>query len=63
MKKLHWLPIAHRIWFEIALLTFKAISGFAPSYITYLISIKTGGGSVAEWLGRRTKLELFLGGH
>ena len=30
------------IKFKIALLTYKAISGLAPSYITDLISIKTG---------------------
>ena len=38
--KLHWLPIIYRIRFKIALLTFKAISGLAPSYISDLISIK-----------------------
>ena len=42
LKKLHWLPITYRIRFKIALLTYKAISGLAPSYITDLISIKTG---------------------
>ena len=41
-KKLHRLPITFRIRFKIALLTYKAISGLAPSYITDLISIKTG---------------------
>lgn len=40
--KLHWLPIIYRIRFKIALLTYKAISGLAPSYISDLISIKTG---------------------
>ena len=42
LKKLHWLPIMYRIRFKIALSTYKAISGLAPSYITDLISIKTG---------------------
>ena len=42
LKKLHWLPIMYRIRFKIALLTYKAISGLAPSYITDLNSIKTG---------------------
>ena len=41
LKKLHWLPIMYRIRFKIALLTYKDISGLAPSYITDLISIKT----------------------
>ena len=40
-KKLHWLPITYRIRFKIALLTYKDISGLAPSYITDLVSIKT----------------------
>jgi len=31
LKKLHWLPILYRIRFKIALLTYKAISGLAPS--------------------------------
>ena len=34
--------ITYRIRFKIALLTYKAISGLAPSYISDLISIKTG---------------------
>ena len=42
LMKLHWLPIIYRIRFKIALLTYKAISGLAPSYISDLISIKTG---------------------
>ena len=42
LKKLHWLPIMYRIRFKIALLTYKAISGLAPSYITDLVSSKTG---------------------
>ena len=40
LKKLHWLLIVYRILFKIALLTFKVISGLAPSCITDLISIK-----------------------
>ena len=42
LMKLHWLPVIYRIRFKIALLTYKAISGLAPSYISDLISIKTG---------------------
>ena len=41
LKKLHWLPIMYKIRYKLALLTYKAISGLAPSYITDLISIKT----------------------
>ena len=41
LKNLHWLPIAQRINYKIALLTFKALHGMAPSYITSLLVIKT----------------------
>ncbi len=37
---LHWLPIKFRISYKILILTFKAIHGLAPDYITNLISIK-----------------------
>ena len=37
---LHWLPVKFRIDFEILLLTFKAIYGHAPGYLTDLIAIK-----------------------
>ena len=35
--QLHWLPIEQRITFKIAVITFKALHGVAPSYITDLI--------------------------
>ena len=38
--KLHWLPIEQRIEFKILLLTFKAINGHAPAYISELIEFK-----------------------
>ena len=34
--QLHWLPIEHRITFKIAVITFKALHGAAPNYITDL---------------------------
>ena len=34
---LHWLPVRYRINFKILLLTFKALYGMAPSYISDLI--------------------------
>ena len=34
LKSLHWLPIDFRIIFKILLITFKAINGLAPSYIS-----------------------------
>ena len=37
---LHWLPVKFRIDFKILLLTFKAVYGHAPGYLTDLIVIK-----------------------
>ena len=41
LYQLHWLPIKFRIDFKILLITYKAIHGLAPDYLTELISIKT----------------------
>ena len=41
LLKLHWLPVEFRENFKILLITFKAIHGLAPSYITELITIKS----------------------
>ena len=38
MKELHWLPVTARIKFKICLLTFKALNGLAPGYLTSLLS-------------------------
>ena len=40
---LHWLPIASRITFKIALIVYKALNGYSPSYITDLLHIKPPG--------------------
>ena len=37
LASLHWLPVCFRIDFKIFLITFKAASGLAPSYITYIL--------------------------
>ena len=37
LKQLHWLPISQRINYKILLLTYKALNGQAPSYITELL--------------------------
>ena len=37
LKSLHWLPITERIDFKIILLTFKALHGTAPLYLTELL--------------------------
>ena len=37
-KDLHWLPVAQRIDFKVALMTFKAIHGLSPVYIQDLLT-------------------------
>lgn len=39
LKQLHWLPIKHRIEYKINLMTFKALKGDAPTYITELLEV------------------------
>ena len=41
--QLHWLPLEQRITFKIAVITFKALHGAAPSYIPDLIKPYTPG--------------------
>ena len=36
-RELHWLPVNKRIEFELLLLTYKALKGLSPSYISSLI--------------------------
>ena len=36
-KELHWLPVAQRIEYKILLLTFKALHGQAPKYLSELL--------------------------
>lgn len=38
LKELHWLPIPQRIEYKILLLTFKALHGLAPLYLTNLLT-------------------------
>ena len=40
LRELHWLTIKFRIEFKILTVTFKAIYGKAPVYITELIQVK-----------------------
>ena len=37
LMKFHWLPVIYRIKFKILLLTYKALNGIAPKYLTALI--------------------------
>ncbi len=36
--QLHWLPIKHPIDFKILLITYKALNGLAPQYLSELLS-------------------------
>ncbi len=38
LSTLHWLPIKHRIHFKILLITYKALNGSAPQYLSELLS-------------------------
>ena len=40
LRELHWLPVRYRIHFKILLLTFRAIHGMAPHYISNLINVR-----------------------
>ena len=40
LADLHWLPVKFRVLFKILPLTFRAIHGLAPKYMTGLIAIK-----------------------
>ena len=37
LHSLHWLPVSYRIQYKVLLLTFKALNGQAPSYLTELL--------------------------
>ena len=43
LYELHWLPVRQRISFKILLFVFKAIHGFALTYLRELVSIKRSG--------------------
>ena len=39
LQKLHWLPVKSQINYKILLLTYKALNGLAPSYLSELLDI------------------------
>ena len=45
LKNLHWLKVQERIEFKILLMTYKALNGLAPSYISELIHYNPMSGS------------------
>ncbi len=38
LSTLHWLPTKHRIDFKILLITYKALNGLAPQYLSKVLS-------------------------
>ena len=60
--QLHWLPIEQRITFKIAVITFKALHGAAPSYITDLIKPYTPGRLLRSFLRLNLILKLMVAG-
>jgi len=40
LKELHWLPVIKRIQFNILMMTYKALNGQAPIYLTELLHEK-----------------------
>ncbi|KAJ8404091.1 hypothetical protein AAFF_G00344410, partial [Aldrovandia affinis] len=38
LASLHWLPIKYRADYKVLLLTFKAVNGLAPLYLTEMIA-------------------------
>ena len=40
LQELYWLPVRYRIHFKILLLTFKALNGMVPAYISDLINVR-----------------------
>jgi hypothetical protein len=45
IEELHWLPIWERIEFKILLLTYKALHGVAPGYLSELLTLRPDRGS------------------
>ena len=41
LMELHWLPVSARIQYKVLLLTFKALYGLAPQYLSSLICVYT----------------------
>ncbi|CAH3189218.1 unnamed protein product [Porites evermanni] len=55
LRQLHLLPVVKQIQFKILLLTFKAIHGLSPPYISKLITVKP-----KSTYGRRSNISTLL---
>lgn len=42
---LHWLPVRQRIQFKLAVLTYKALNGLAPAYLSDCLSVAHSAGA------------------
>ena len=49
LYQLHWLPVEFRIQFKIHLLTFKALQGLAPPYISSFLTRRTSSCSLRSF--------------
>jgi hypothetical protein len=56
MYRLHWLPVKYTIIYKVILITFKAMQGNAPRYISDLITFKR-----QSCYGLRSNNECYLG--
>ena len=57
LEDLHWLPVAQRIHYKILLLTFKALQGLAPAYLSELLKLETKTSSVTTRNTNTNRLE------
>ena len=48
LKELHWLPVGSRIAFKMLVMTFKCMSGMAPSYLVELVHTRTRHGRLRQ---------------
>jgi len=54
LRELHWLPVASRVIYKVALLVYKVLCGHAPTYLNELVSTRSIGRNTrsaeAPWL-------------
>jgi hypothetical protein len=53
LRKLHWLPVEHRVTYKIALMTFKVLHGLAPPYLEELVEVYVPGRALRSASERR----------
>ena len=60
LKELHWLPIKERIQFKTLVITFKALNGQAPEYLSELLCRKVNTRLLRSSNGPRCRGVLFV---